>query len=112
MSLVSDWADWVDNNVIEKTKSVLGEAIEYAAPENTRRRTVLNKIGEVQRAVGAGISTAALLTDKDNPEFQDGFQLSHIVDLHKKFLQCKQCLVHQTLPHLIYQHKQYAQVLN
>jgi hypothetical protein len=83
MSLVSDWAEWVDNNVIEKGKAVLGEAIEYAAPENTKRRTALNKIGEVQRTIGAGLSTAALLTDQNNPEFKDGFQLSDIASTYR-----------------------------
>jgi len=69
MSLVSDWANWVDQNVVEKGKALVGETLEYIAPENTRRRAALEKMGEIQQKVGAGISTGLLLTDKDNPEF-------------------------------------------
>ena len=83
MSLVSDWANWVDQNVVEKGKALVGETLEYIAPENTRRRAALEKMGEIQQKVGAGISTGLLLTDKDNPEFKDGFQLSDIAATYR-----------------------------
>jgi hypothetical protein len=83
MSLVSDWANWVDQNVVEKGKALVGETLEYLAPENTRRRSALEKMGEIQQKVGAGISTGLLLTDKDNPEFKDGFQLSDIAATYR-----------------------------
>lgn len=83
MSLVSDWANWVDQSIIEKGKAAIGGTFEYLAPENTRRREVLDKMGTVQRAIGSGISTGLLLTDKNNPEFQDGFQLSDIGNTYR-----------------------------
>lgn len=85
MSLVSDWANWVDKSVIEKGKALLGETLEYLAPEDTKRRAALDWMGTQQRRVGAGISTGLLLTDKENPEFQDGFQLSDIASTYQKY---------------------------
>jgi len=80
MSLLTDFTDFIEKNFdtpaeaaqridkrIESGKALLGETLEYAAPEGTKRRAVLDKMGQVSRAVGAGISTAALLTDKERP---------------------------------------------
>lgn len=120
MSLLNDFTNFIEKNFntptevaqqidrrLESGKALLGETLEYAAPEGTRRRGVLNKMAQVGQAVGAGLSTAALLTDKENPAYRDGFQISdiaeHIVDLHNKFPHHKQYLVHQISHHLMYQ---------
>lgn len=55
---------------------------------NTARSAgnVLNKYYEnISKPIGRGISTALLLTDKDNPEFKDGFQLSDIESTWDKY---------------------------
>jgi hypothetical protein len=100
MSLLKDFTDFLDRNFdtpaevvqrtaqgidqrLESAKALLGETIEYAAPEGTRRRTVLDKMAQAQRAVGAGLSTAALLTDKQNPAYKDGFQISDIAETYR-----------------------------
>ena len=47
---------------------------------------VLNKYYEnISKPIGRGISTALLLTDKDNPEFKDGFQLSDVKATYNKY---------------------------
>jgi hypothetical protein len=47
---------------------------------------VFNKYYEnISKPIGRGISTALLLTDKDNPEFQDGFQLSDVKATYNKY---------------------------
>ena len=91
MSLLNDFTGFIERNFdspaeaaqridkrIESAKALLGETLEYAAPEGTKRRTVLDKLAQVSQAVGAGISTAALLADKENPAYKDGFQISDI----------------------------------
>jgi hypothetical protein len=96
MSLLNDFTDFLDKNFdtpaeaaqridqrIESAKALVGETINYAAPEGTRRRTVLNKMAQVQTAIGAGLSTAALLTDKQNPAYKDGFQISDIAETYR-----------------------------
>jgi len=96
MSLLTDFTDFLDRNFdtpseaaqrldkrVESAKALLGETIDYAAPEGTRRRTVLNKMAQTAQAVGAGISTAALLTDKENPAYRDGFQISDIAETYR-----------------------------
>ena len=100
MSLLNDFTDFLDRNFdtpaevvqrtaqgidqrLESAKALLGETIEYAAPEGTRRRTVLDKVAQAQRALGAGLSTAALLTDKQNPAYKDGFQISDIAETYR-----------------------------
>ena len=96
MSLLNDFTDFLDRNFdtpieaarridqqIESAKALVGETINYAAPEGTRRRTVLDKMAQAQRAVGAGLSTAALLTDKQNPAYKDGFQISDIAETYR-----------------------------
>jgi hypothetical protein len=57
MSLIGDWA--------EKTKNAFGS-------------TLKGYVENVAKPVGRGISTAVLLTDKDNPVYKDGFQLTDI----------------------------------
>ena len=96
MSLLKDFTDFIDRNFdtpaeaaqridqrLESAKALVGETINYAAPEGTRRRTVLNKMAQAQTAVGAGLSTAALLTDKQNPAYRDGFQISDIAETYR-----------------------------
>ena len=96
MSLLNDFTDFLDRNFdtpieaarridqqVESGKALLGEALEYAAPEGTKQRTVLNKMAQVSQAVGAGLSTAALLTDKQNPAYRDGFQISDIAETYR-----------------------------
>lgn len=96
MSLLNDFTDFIERNFntpaevaqqidkrIETGKALLGETLEYAAPEGTRRRSVLNKMAQVSQAAGAGLSTAALLTDKDNPAYKDGFQISDIAETYR-----------------------------
>ena len=89
MSLVSNWVNWVDDNIVEGGKAVVGSFLEKAmdAPigfqafqdpnrTQTRRRVFMEKYANVAQNIGAGISTAALLTDADNPYLKDGFQLT------------------------------------
>ena len=96
MSLLNDFTNFIEKNFytpteaaqivdrrLESGKALLGETLEYAAPEGTRRRGVLNKMAEVGQAVGAGLSTAALLTDKQNPAYRDGFQVSDIAETYR-----------------------------
>lgn len=96
MSLLNDFTGFIERNFdspaeaaqridkrIESAKALLGETLEYAAPEGTKRRTVLDKLAQVSQAVGAGISTAALLTDKENPAYKDGFQISDIAETYR-----------------------------
>jgi hypothetical protein len=96
MSLLTDFTDFLDRNFdtpseaaqrldkrVESAKALLGEALEYAAPEGTKQRTVLNKMGQIQSAVGAALSTPSLLTDKNNPVYKDGFQLSDIAETYR-----------------------------
>jgi hypothetical protein len=96
MSLLNDFTDFIERNFntpaevaqqidkrIETGKALLGETLEYAAPEGTRRRSVLNKMAQVSQAAGAGLSTAALLTDKQNPAYKDGFQISDIAETYR-----------------------------
>ena len=64
MSLISDWA------------------------VNTARGVgnVLNTYYEkVSKPIGRAVSTAALLTDKDNPVYKDGFQLSDVGETYNKY---------------------------
>jgi peptide/nickel transport system ATP-binding protein len=64
MSLISDWA-------INTARGV---------------GNVLNTYYEkVSKPIGRGISTAALLTDKDNPVYKDGFQLSDVGETYNKY---------------------------
>ena len=96
MSLLNDFTNFLNKNFntptevvrdfderLESAKALLGETIEYAAPVGTRRRGVLDKMAEIQTAVGAGLSTAALLTDKENPAYRDGFQISDIAETYR-----------------------------
>ena len=96
MSLLKDFTDFLDRNFdtpsevaqrydqkLESAKALVGETVNYAFPEGTRRRTVLDKVSQAQRAVGAGLSTAALLTDKQNPAYRDGFQISDIAKTYR-----------------------------
>lgn len=89
MSLVSNWVNWIDRNIVEGGKAVIGTFAEKAidAPIGfrvfqdptrtvTRRREFFEKYANVAQNIGAGISTAALLTDSNNPTLQDGFQLT------------------------------------
>ena len=64
MSLISDWA-------VNTARGVGSLFSKY--------------YNNVARPIGRGISTAALLTDKDNPEFKDGFQLSDIKSTYDKY---------------------------
>lgn len=89
MSLVSNWVNWIDKNIVEGGKAVVGtfveksldspigfEALRDPTRTKTRRREFMEKYANVAQNIGAGISTAALLTDSDNPTLQDGFQLT------------------------------------
>ena len=88
MSLLNDFTGFIERNFdspaeaaqridkrIESAKALLGETLEYAAPEGTKRRTVLDKLAQVSQAVGAGISTAALF----QPEHTEGRQRQNIM---------------------------------
>jgi len=89
MSLVSNWVNWIDRNIVEGGKAAVGAFVEKAVDSpigfrafqdpnrtQTRRRTGLEKYANVAQNIGAGISTAALMTDVDNPNYKDGFQLT------------------------------------
>jgi len=64
MSLISDWA-------VNSARGVGNAFTKY--------------YNNVARPIGRGISTAVLLTDKDNPEYKDGFQLSDIKSTYDKY---------------------------
>lgn len=64
MSLISDWAV----NTARGVGNVLN--------------TYYNK---VSRPIGRGISTGLLLTDKDNPVYKDGFQLSDVGQTYREY---------------------------
>ena len=64
MSLISDWA--------VNTARGVGNAF----------TTYYNK---VSKPIGRGISTGLLLTDKDNPLYKDGFQLSDVGDTYRQY---------------------------
>ena len=64
MSLISDWA--------VNTARGVGNAF----------TTYYNK---VSKPIGRAISTGLLLTDKDNPLYKDGFQLSDIGDTYREY---------------------------
>ena len=64
MSLISDWA--------VNTARGVGNAL----------NTYYEK---VSKPIGRGISTAVLLTDKDNPVYKDGFQLSDVGETYNKY---------------------------
>jgi hypothetical protein len=96
MSLLNDFTNFIEKNFytpteaaqivdrrLESGKALLGETLEYAAPEGTRRRGVLDKMAEVGQAVGAGFSTIPLLADKQNPAYRDGFQVSDIAETYR-----------------------------
>ena len=64
MSLISDWA----------VNTARGVGSAFTAYYN-----------KVSKPIGSAISTAALLTDKDNPLYKDGFQLSDVKDTYNKY---------------------------